>query len=279
MKTRISLMAKENKLLDVLEENEEISQFQVDNLASQSYRIFIPSSLNFNSNTKILVCIHGISRRSKEQIELLRDGARDNNTVLIVPLFSTKHHPSYQRHKLGADKFRSDEVLNNIINDIEQRFSLRIEQFDLFGFSGGAQFAHRYAFRYPRKISKLICCAAGWYTFPDDQLAYPYGLASNNTHFIIENVERNLEYFLKIPITVAVGEHDKHLDSSLNRTKKVNLQQGFNRVERATCWTKALLEKSNSLGIIPQLRFVVLPKSGHSFTECVSYGMLPAYIF
>lgn len=279
MKTRISLMAKENKSLDDLEANEEILQFQVDNLASQSYRIFIPSSLSFNSNTKVFVCIHGISRRSEEQIELLRDGARNNNTVLIVPLFSTKHHPSYQRHKLGADKFRSDEVLNNIIADIEKRFDLKIEKFGLFGFSGGAQFAHRYAFRYPRKISKLICCSSGWYTFPDDQLAYPYGLSSDNEHFIVENVEKNLEYFLKIPITVAVGEHDKHLDPSLNRRKKINLQQGFNRVERAICWTKAILDQSKSRGITPQLRFVVLPNSGHSFTECVLYGMLPAYIF
>jgi len=273
-------MGNSDALLDTPNAREEVLQFQVGGLSSQTYRIFIPNNCTFNSNSNVLVCIHGISRKSKEQIRLLRKDAKENSTILIAPLFDSHSHPSYQRHKIGLDGERSDQVLNNIIADVEQRFDLRIEQFNLFGFSGGAQYAHRYALRYPKKISKLICCAAGWYSFPDSQLAFPYGIAANNDlKFMLDPADEQLEEFLNIPITIAVGEYDKHPDPSINRTKKVNKQQGFNRIERAARWANALLEQGERLGLKPQLRFVLLPQSSHSFTECVSYGRLSSYIF
>ncbi len=273
-------MAKINTLLYGPNMDIETLQLQVDNLPSHTYKIFIPSGYEFGLDNKVLVCIHGISRKSTEQIELLIKGAKANNTIVIAPLFSKHYHPSYQRHKVGKDWFRSDEVLNNIIADVEKRFYLHIKQFDLFGFSGGAQFAHRYALRYPKKISKLICCAAGWYTFPDLQLAFPYGLASSDDAQFMFNVsEVQLADFLKIPITIAVGEEDTQSDSSLNRTNKINKQQGFNRVERAARWANSLLKQSNRLELDSQLQFILLPKSGHSFAECMSYGMLASYIF
>jgi len=273
-------MSNDDALLDMPNLDEETFKFQVGNSLSQRYRIFIPKGHKFSSNSRVIVCVHGISRRSKEQIQLLSKGARENSTVLIAPLFDNHYHPSYQRHKAGIDGLRSDEVLNNIITDVEKRFKLRIEQFDLFGFSGGAQFSHRYALRYPKKISKLICCAAGWYTFPDLELPFPHGLGCNHDlEFMLETVDERLVDFLEIPITIAVGEYDKHSDSSLNRTKKVNKQQGFNRIERAVRWTNSLLEQSERLETEAQLRFILLPKCGHSFTECVSYGMLSSYVF
>lgn len=273
-------MDKSNIFDGAVDKKRETFEYQAENLLSQTYRIFIPDGCELNSDTKVLVCIHGISRQYKKQIRLLRADAIKNNTILIAPYFNALHHPSFQRHEVGVDEFRSDEVLNNMITDVEQRFHFQIEKFDLFGFSGGSQFAHRYAFRYPEKVSKLICCAAGWYTFPDLNLAFPYGLAQNDETFILDNVENKLSGFLKIPLTIAVGEHDKHQKQpSLNHAKKINMQQGFNRIERANRWTMALVEQSNRLGIEPQLRFILLPKSGHSFTECVKYGKLSDYIF
>lgn len=251
--------------------------FQAGNLISQAYRIYVPHHRNANSN--ILVCVHGISRRSKEQIRYLRTEANKHNTIIIAPHFSNRYHPSYQRHEIGTDGFRSDQVLNNILADAEQRLLIQIDHFNLFGFSGGAQFAHRYALRYPGKVSKLICCAAGWYTFPDADRPFPYGLAQKDSHFILDDISEHLREFFDISLIVAVGEHDKHPDTGLNRSNKVNMQQGFNRVERAARWTKALIETSEHLGKQAKIKFVLLPKSGHSFSECIKYGMLSAFIF
>ncbi len=252
--------------------------FEVAEISSQSYFVFLPNC--WSRDSKILVCVHGISRKSKEQIRLLRKSASASNTILIVPYFTATEHPSYQRHEVGLNGVRSDELLNNIIADTQSRLEINIEKFDLFGFSGGAQFSHRYAFRYPHKISKLIVCAAGWYTFPNLQDSFPYGIADNEVnHFIQGITDKQLSDFLKIPITVAVGEYDIGFESSLNQSKEINSLQGYTRVERAISWTKSLLKECENRNISPQIKFILLQKSGHSFTECVNFGRLSSYIF
>ena len=46
----------------------------------------------------------------------------------------------------------------------------------LFGFSGGAQLAHRFAMLHPHLTAAVYAMAAGWYLLPDESIPYPYGL-------------------------------------------------------------------------------------------------------
>lgn len=243
-----------------------------------SYLVFLPR--NWNRNSRILVCVHGISRNFNTQIQLLKYQAFKNQTVLIAPYFSKDYHPSFQRHELGVDNLRSDIVLNYILDDVKERFSINTQTFMLFGYSAGAQFSHRYALRYPKRVSKLVVCSSGWYTFLDFDTEFPLGVDnSKDKNFILDNKIENVKNFLKIPITIAIGEEDNILDSSLNKTRLINETQGYTRIERAIRWTKSLHKTSQVLNIESSIDFILLPKSGHSFSECIRLGKLDRHIF
>jgi len=255
-----------------------LQEHRANETNSQIYQIYLPDG--WSKGCKILVCIHGISRKYKQQIRLLKDYASKNNVILIAPYFSNKKHHAFQRHALGTDGLRSDQVLNNIMADVSSRYDISTDKFDLCGFSAGAQFAHRYALRYPKKIRRLTICAAGWYTLPDFNKQFPYGLSPNEkdeSRFQIS--EEQFREFLTTPITVAVGEYDKRSDSSLNRRQIINASQGYDRMERAITWVRSLIMAAQERHIESQVKFVLIPRSGHSFFECINYGMLPRYLF
>lgn len=255
-----------------------VLEYRVNGADTQTYRIYLPC--RWSSESKILVCVHGISRKYKQQIRLLKQYAAKNDTILIAPYFSNTDHHAFQRHEPGTDGLRSDQVLDNIMADVCNRHGINTNKFGLFGFSAGAQFSHRYALRNPDKVIKLITCAAGWYTLPDFYKQFPYGLASDEkgaSRFKI--TEQDLNDFLKIPITVTVGEYDKRSDSSLNRSKLINASQGYDRQERAINWVRSISSVAEERGIDSHIKFVLIPRSGHSFFECINYGMLPRYLF
>jgi pimeloyl-ACP methyl ester carboxylesterase len=101
----------------------------------------------------------------------------------------------------------------------------------LFGFSGGGQFAHRYALFYPRRVARQVLGAPGWYTFPDPEHRYPLGLRTAPPEW--PKLTFNPGRFLRIPTLVLVGEHDNRRDRELNRTRQVDVHQGLDRMERA----------------------------------------------
>jgi dienelactone hydrolase len=255
-----------------------VLDYRVNNNDTQTYRIYLP--YRWSNESKVLVCVHGISRKYKQQIRLLKQYASKNDTILVAPYFSNDYHHAFQRHEPGTDGSRSDQVLDHIMTDVSNRHDINTDKFGLFGFSAGAQFAHRYALRNPDKVTKLITCAAGWYTLLDFSKKFPYGLAPDDkgvSRFKI--TEQNLNDFLKIPITVTVGEYDKRSDSSLNRSKLINASQGYDRQERAINWVKSISSAAEEQRIESHIKFVLIPRSGHSFFECINYGMLPRYLF
>lgn len=268
----------ENNTIKKRTRNSKSEEYRVGDSDSQVYQMYFPDG--WGKDSKLLVCIHGISRRYKQQIRLLMKYASKNDTVLVAPYFSDRHYHSFQRHDVGSDGLRSDQVLDNILNDISNRHDINANKFDLFGFSAGAQFAHRYAYRNPDKIARLTICAAGWYTLPKFSKQYPYGLAPNKTDTSkFEITEQQLCDFLRIPLTISVGEFDKRTDSSLNRSKIINTSQGYDRVERAINWTREVIMAAQDRQIESKIKFVFIPRSGHSFTECINYGTLPRYLF
>ena len=60
----------------------------------------------------------------------------------------------------------SGRALDEILAKVAQKTSIHQDQIYLFGFSAGAQFAHRYALFRPRRVRAVAAHAAGQYTLP-----------------------------------------------------------------------------------------------------------------
>ena len=48
--------------------------------------------------------------------------------------------------------------------DWQECTGIDTRRINLFGFSGGAQFAHRYAMAHPGSVNALVLTAPGWFT-------------------------------------------------------------------------------------------------------------------
>jgi pimeloyl-ACP methyl ester carboxylesterase len=147
--------------------------------------------------------------------------------------------------------------------------------FDLSGFSGGAQFAHRFTWLYPAMVARLCVASPGWWTFPDTETAWPMGMANGGKgedHGF--HLRANLGRFLDRSITICVGSDDTTRDENLRKSAAMDAQQGAHRVARATRWRMAMVAAARREDVTPRIDLRVLPGCGHDFVECATLGGL-----
>lgn len=223
-----------------------------------------------------LVAIHGIKRAARQQAALLGARAAARGQVVVAPLFDAENWPRYQQL---VKKGRADRALIKLLTALREEGVIGEGPIELCGFSGGAQFSHRFAMLHPEKVSRLTTASAGWYTFPDIA-PYPYGLG------LKEGCKRDwggrmadkLDNFLRIPINVVVGAKDSIADPNTRSSGNINQQQGRTRLARAANWAEALKHKAEQRGINAEIDFTILPGCGHDFRQCVEKGGLDRII-
>lgn len=219
-----------------------------------------------------LVAVHGVRRDAEEQMRLLSSRAAELGQPVIAPHFDATNWPYYQQ---VVREGRADQALLALMQALKDEGIWVTDTFDLTGFSGGAQFAHRFAMLHPEKVSHLTVVSAGWYTFPDDA-PFPYGLAPRpgRRGDWGPRFAARLDDFLRIPITVCVGALDNRPDRNVRSGPDIERQQGRDRMTRASRWVEALRCVARQRGVSPDISHEVLPGCGHDFAACVEQGGL-----
>jgi pimeloyl-ACP methyl ester carboxylesterase len=239
----------------------------------QEYLTYIPRS--GATDARILVSVHGISRNAHEQAIMFAPYCERFGIVLIVPRFTRDQHSGYQQLGQRGQGARADHVLEQCVAEVALLTGVDPSQFSLFGYSGGAQFAHRYVMAYPHRVARAAIAAAGWYTFPDHTERYPYGIRPSRK---LPDVALNPESFLRVPMEVFVGENDLST-KNLRMTDRVNKQQGENRLDRARNWVSAMQIAGLSYGVEPDITLTVVPETDHSFSRFCRRGALVRRVF
>jgi len=208
---------------------------------------------------------------------LLSPASAETGRIFVMPHFDEKHYPRYQS---CLCRNRSDLALIRLVEELMRDGCVPPGRFDLAGYSGGAQFAHRFTWLYPHWIERLVVSSAGWYTFPDNS-PFPYGMGpseSSRLRLVHQCLKVNLRAFLDRKIMIRVGEHDDAVDAVTRSGPEIEAQQGRDRKTRARIWHQALLQAARDLGVVPQVDFALMPGCGHSFEECVRLGGLSEVI-
>ena len=218
-----------------------------------------------------LVAIHGIHRNAEAQARAFATRAAAQGRLVIAPLFDPAEWPRYQQVVLGG---RADLALLDLLQELQLAGMVRTRRIALAGYSGGAQFAHRFAMLYPHMVEHLTVTAAGWYTFPAD-MPFPYGLAvrKGRTDWG-SRIADGLDAFLSLPVDVCVGTADNLPDEHTRRRPRLDERQGSDRLTRATRWVEALNATAAARGIAPRARLRLLAGCGHDFAQCVARGGL-----
>jgi len=231
-------------------------------LPSQHYLRYLPGS--HRAGETPLVFIHGYSRQVEAQVQALLPICEARGCALIAPIFDREHHPRYQQLGRSRHGLRAYRVLDACLQEgLNWQAG---EPFLLLGFSGGAQFAHRYALAYPQQVARLIAVAAGWYTMPEEHTPFPRGLCTRRR---LRDHALNPEYFLRVPTTVIVGGADTG-GINLRRGPALDAQQGHTRVERARRWVCSMREAAQRYGMETRVSYREVPGQGHDFNSFVS---------
>lgn len=218
--------------------------------------------------TGLIVSVHGISRNAAEHAAALSWAAGRRGWATLAPIFRPERYPAYQRLCRRDGAGRADLALDALVELTLRRLELPpTEPFFLAGFSGGAQFAHRYALLNPGRVQALGLASAGWYTRLDHSLPFPHGLRPTRR---LQFQPVRLEAFLRLPILVAVGEWDGHRDAALRQDAEIDAVQGRTRIERARCWLESVERASVDRGICAERQFLMLKRCGHDFLKAAS---------
>ncbi len=234
----------------------------------QRYYVYTPRRLRTGSGS--FVAVHGISRNAREQAAALRHVADELEAPLIAPLFDESRGRGYQQLSSRHVAERADRVLDRVVDEVAVDLERDAGLLWLWGYSGGAQFAHRYALQSPGRVGALSLGAAGWYTFPEADTRYPAGL---RTGMADAGLQPDLDGLLRIPMQVIVGSRDILCDESLRSSTALTRSQGLHRLERARRWVRAINAAASDRGLATPAVLQVLPGVGHDFDGAVDAGL------
>ena len=179
------------------------------------YFLFVPDKLD--PAQPPLVCVHGISRNAEDHAKAFAGVAAQLGRMVIAPHFDEARFGGFQRLARGTE-----EAVEELWRDVERLTGISPDAVDMVGFSGGAQFTHRYALLNPDRVNSQTLVAAGWYTFPSERERFPYGIKREGQRG--RRCARNLPRFLSIPTLVLVGADDYQRDAALRRTPDVDIK-------------------------------------------------------
>lgn len=226
----------------------------------REYYLLLPA--NLHPGAEPLVLVHGISRNAPELVLRFAELANRLGVPLVAPLFRRESFGQYQQVIDPRSGQRSDLALLDILDDASSRFGLATQQIAMFGFSGGAQFAHRFALLHADRVRSCVPVSAGWYTMPDPELAWPLGLAQSPLPIHPQSQS--------IPFHVIVGQRERDDDDALRRNPELDALQGENRRARARNWHRAL----RKAGWSRASSLTVLPRTRHNFSCAHRNGLI-----
>lgn len=161
----------------------------------------------------LLVFIHGTLRDASYAERGLIPFAESTPCAIMAPLFpagldSTTDLDSYKL--LRSPTLRSDLALLDMLNEVAHRWpGIDTTKIFLMGYSGGAQFAHRFLYLYPERLAAVSIGAPGTVTTLDHSASWPKGIADVKELFGIR-VDKNLIKQVKIQLVVGDADVEVH---------------------------------------------------------------------
>jgi pimeloyl-ACP methyl ester carboxylesterase len=228
---------------------------------------YIPESAS--DTTTILIVIHGWSREAQRYFDDWKTQGAQHDFVVVVPHFPVEDFPLSNDYNLGhvfeeeTTKLRPRKTwtfaaIEPLFDAVVARLGGKQTEYTLFGHSAGSQFVHRFLYYMPEaRVSRYLAGNAGWYTIPDFDTEYPYGLENAAVS------EDQLKAALQKDVVILLGNEDiDATDPDLRNTPEAK-RQGVNRLARGLTYYSAAQSAAENLGVDLQWRLTVVEGVGH----------------
>ena len=232
-----------------------------------SYLLYLPRGLKADSieRPRLLVAVHDTFRDMYQLRHQFKEFANQTNTVVLLPVFPCGIEDREDLHNYKFILYhgiRFDLILKDMIEEVRECFRLT-DQILMYGFSGGAQFIHRYLYLHPENISDAVIVAPGRITFLDPEEDYYCGIHDFEKFF---GQSFNMTALKKIRVLLMVGTDDtEEIDYAAEGDFAPAIGKfGKNRLERV----RALFENYRENGMDAYLK--ELPGISHEAEKAVS---------
>ncbi|MFF1607583.1 alpha/beta hydrolase [Amycolatopsis sp. NPDC058278] len=173
-----------------------------------SFCAYVPRSWTPEARMSVLVAVHGTGRNVGALREGLIPFADRHDLIVVAPLFPVgiDDPDDVDNYKtLDAHGIRFDLVLLEILEQVRVRWNARVDKVLLSGHSGGGQFAHRFLYLHPDRVSTVAVSAPGRVTPLDDTLAWPEGIGDTQRRF---GITVDPVAVARVPVLLVVGAED-----------------------------------------------------------------------
>lgn len=213
----------------------------------------------------LAVLVHGSLRDADILRDEFIDFAEEQQCVLLAPLFPAGIHDPEDLHNykhLIYHGIRYDLILLDMIEELAARYRVRSDKVLMHGFSGGAQFAHRFLYLHPGRLRAVSIGAPGTVTLPDDSASWWVGVKGMEEIF---GQRFDVEAMRRVAVQLVIGDADIETWDVTVGPKSPFWMNGINdsgdtRVERLHRLEKRL----KAIGIEP--RFDTVPGISHDGT-------------
>lgn len=237
---------------------------------------------NATPNMPVLLVFHGGSRDAKNMRDYLIDKANAKGFIVLAPLFSNQHFPGGDGYNLANIYIDGDnptpQTLNpediwtfSVVDPLFKDFSKEIgnvtSTYDMVGFSAGAQIVHRYlTYNSTANYNRVVAASSGWYTVPDNNIDFPYGLK------ISPQEGQNLSHMFAQETYIIVGENDVDPNSSgLRHTPEADAQ-GQQRIQRAQHYYQKSRDFAVTNAYLINWIYKTVPNTDHDGDAMVNYA-------
>ncbi len=233
-------------------------------------QVFYYRPAGWTPDKPVVIVQHGIQRNAEEYRDGWKTYADQYNLLVVCPQYSEAKYPGVRYYNTGNVSDSDDNtgnlqpkdqwifpVINHVIDEVRIRSGAKSNNFTVFGHSAGAQFVHRYVlFGGQTKAQRIISANAGWYSMPDTNVAFPYGIKNMSM-----SNEDLAQAFAK-PVTILLGEQDIKRSKVLRKTPQADAQ-GANRFERGNQFFEKSKAKAAELGVPFNWNLITVPGVGH----------------
>ncbi|MFJ5088048.1 alpha/beta fold hydrolase [Streptomyces sp. NPDC088674] len=218
----------------------------------------------------LVVVVHGTGRRSQALRDAFADFAERHDCVVLAPLFPAgiDGPNDVDGYKLLSPAgYRADTLLLAMAEEAAARWHIRTDRFHLHGFSGGGQFAHRFACLHPGRLASLSVGAPGRVTPFDPATPWPRGTADAKRLFGHEAAPARLR---EVPVQFVIGADDTRTEELAPGDEAPTVHRLARlRALRANWHDHGIASRLDTVPGTGHDHFAVLPAVRDFLAECV----------
>lgn len=230
---------------------------------------YLPGGVDLK-RAPILIMMHGMSRNPDRYIKSWAPLAEKHGFVVVGPEFSEEDFPGGWSYNLGniwdrsKKQFRDESLwsfsaIEPLFDHVVEEIGSEQTRYSIYGHSAGSQFVHRYLYFKPdARVSRYFAANAGWYTLPDLNEAYPYGLEGTPIDW------KHLRAVYSKEVVVLLGEEDNDPDHPTLRRTPEAMRQGDHRLARGRHYFAYAKRSAEVSDFEFNWRLVTVPGVGHS---------------